>query len=428
MELSTPALSHRSIVETKRLPGELAIRRTVLKAFCDPFPKECLQLQSLSQSQWRHLLRWLDISGLALYFFYRLLESQHGNLLPAPVFDRLKQNLKDNAARTRGMIAESIAIQQEFQAAKLRYAILKGLSFWPNSVPSADLRSQFDLDFLVAKEDLSEAQRILERRGYRLYESRRTGWEYKLNERPGLGLKDLYKHTGSWMVELHIEAGASPRGPLLERVECRDIYGLAMPVLSPVDLLLRQGLHAYKHICSQFARAAFLVEFRRHVLFRSGDYAFWDGVFSAASDNPRASLELGIVTQLISRVMGEFAPESLTSWTVRRLPPSVRLWVELYGHRVVLGSYPGSKLYLLLQTELQIADAPLDRPLWQFLIPLRLPPPVIRPFPNETFSVRLARYRMRVGLLVGRLRFCIVEGLRFVWELHRWRRHFNRIA
>lgn len=423
-----PILARHTNVEPKPLGGEQRIRQAVLLSFCDPFPQQCLELPTLSRRQWQHLLRWLDLSGLALYFFDRLVELQLTHLLPAPVLTRLLENLQDNTERTHGMAAESIAIQQGFKDAGLRYAILKGLSLCPSSVPRPELRSQMDLDFLVAEEDLPQARDILAHRGYRLYESRKTCWEYKLNEKPGFALKDLYKNTGSWMVELHIEAGTFCRASALDCVEWREFYGFSMPVLSPIDLFLQQGLHAYKHICSQFCRAAFLVEFRRHALFRHDDDAFWDETLSAVNANPRALQALGVVTLLITRVMGEFAPEALTKRTLQSLSPAVRLWVELYGHRAALGSFPGSKLYLLLQTELEAAGAPMNRPLWQFLIPLRLPPAVIQAFPNETPYLRLARYRMRAGLLLSRLRFCTLAGLRFALELRRWRRHLNRIA
>lgn len=400
----------------------------MLLSFCDPFSQQCLELRTLSRRQWQHLLRWLDLSGLALYFFDRLVELQLSHLLPAPVLTRLLENLQDNTERTRGMAAESIAIQQGFKDAGLRYAILKGLSLCPSSVPRPEVRSQMDLDFLVAEEDLPQARNILAHRGYRLYGASGRSWEFKRNEKPGITLKDLYKHVDSWVVELHVESSAPSRPSLLDRLEWRELYGFSMPVLSPVDLFLRQGLHAFKHICGEFARAAHLVEFRRHVLFRAADNAFWDELHSVAKENPRAPLGLGVVTLLISRVMGEFAPEALTRWTVDRLPRSAQLWVELYGHRAALGNFPGSKLYLLLQTELEATGVPAGTPLRQSLIPSCLPPPVIRAFPGEAFSVRLGRYRMQVNLIWNRLRFHIVEGLRFALELRRWRRHLKRVA
>jgi hypothetical protein len=199
-----------------------------------------------------------------------------------------------------------------------------------------------------------------------------------------------------------------------------------MSVLSPVDLFLGQGLHAYKHVCSEFSRAAHLLEFRRHVLVRRDDHAFWSELQSTARRNRRACLGLGVVTLLIEHVMGDFAPEALSGWTVKCLPGSARLWVERYGRRAVFGSHPGSKLYLLLQREFEAAGVPAKRPLRQILLPVRLPPPVIRAFPNETLAVRLHRYRMQLHFILFRLRFHIVEGLRYAWESHSWRRQIHQ--
>lgn len=417
-----------SIIRPQPLSRDQLIRHKVLLAFCDPLPQHCLQLQALSMRQWKRLLRWLDISGLALCFFDRVSESQLGNLLPGPVFARLQQNLSDNTKRTRGMITESIAIQKEFQADCLRYAVLKGLSHWPGAVPRPELRSQFDLDFLVVEKDVQGAQRILERRGYRLYATSGRSLEFKRNEFPGISLKDMYKDTGSWAVELHVKSCGSSSPSLFDRLEWREFGGFSMPVLSPVDLFLGQGLHAYKHICSEFSRAAHLLEFRRHVLFRGCDESFWNDLQARAAENPRSSVALGVITLLITEVMGKFAPEALTSWTVSRLPRPARLWVNMYGHRAVLESFPGSKLYLLLQQELENSGLTPKRSVRQSLIPSRLPPPVIRASPNELLSSQLRRYRMQINLFAGRLRFHLVEGIRFVWELNRWRRHLNQVA
>lgn len=421
-DLRTKALSH------KKLSPDQLIRQSVLLSFLDPLPQQCLQLRTLSMSHWRHLLRWFDYSGLALYFFDRIADLQLGDLLPEPVFARLKQNLIDNTKRTQSMIAESIAIQQKFQARSVRYASLKGLSFWPSSVPKPELRSQFDIDFLVAEKDAQAARKILERQGYRLYATSGRSWEFKRNEFPGISRKQMYQDTGSWAVELHVESSDSSMPSLLERLEWRELGGFTMPVLSPIDLFLGQGLHVYKHICSEFSRAAHLLEFRRHVLFHRDDASFWNALQSNALENPRSVLGLGLVTLLITQAMGEFAPESLTSWTVDRLPRSVQLWVETYGHRAVLGSFPGSKLYLLLQEEIEASGLSSKRSIRQSLIPSGLPPAVIRALPNETFSTRLGRYRMQLSLIFGRLRFHLTEGARFLWESHQWRRQLNRVA
>lgn len=390
--------------------------------FCEPVPEKCSRLFSLSAKEWKRLLRWLDFSGLALYFLDRIVELDLCDLLPPAVCTRLHLNLIDNSKRTQGMLAESIGIQRGFQAEELSYAVLKGFSLWPMSVSKLELRSQFDLDFLVAEGSAPEARKILEQRGYRLYAISGRSWEFKRNERPGLSLKHLYKNLPSFAVELHIEPTVQGAVSTLARREWRELCDMKMAVLSPVDLLLGQGLHAFKHICGEFARAAHFLEFRRHVLSRRDDNAFWNKLRSAAENNSRAATGLGVAILLVTRVMGEFAPEALTSWTVDRLSRSLRLWVETYAHRVVLDTHPGSKLYLLLQRELELAGIRGKRPIRRALLPLRFPPSVIRAFPHESWSVRTRRSFMQFELLFARLRFHVVQGVRFVVEARRWRR------
>ncbi len=143
-------------------------------------------------------------------------------MLPPSVLGRLQENQADNNVRTRGMAAQSVAIQLEFQDACLSYAVLKGFSLCPASLPKPELRHQFDLDFLIAEEDAPEARRILERRGYRLYAISGRSWEFKINETPGVSIKDMYKDLPGRSVELHVEAN-TPNGPsLLARIEKRE--------------------------------------------------------------------------------------------------------------------------------------------------------------------------------------------------------------
>jgi hypothetical protein len=126
--------------------------------------------------------------------------------------------------------------------------------------------------------------------------------------------------------------------------------------------------------------------------------------------------------------MGKFAPETLTSWTVDRPPRDAELWIELYGHRAVLGNFPGSKLYLLLQSAIQAAGGRAGRQVQGSLVPLSLSPPVLCALPNEPVSSRFRRYRMQSGIIFGRLRFHVVKGLRFVYEPRRGRQHPKAIA
>jgi len=410
------------------LSREQSMREATVLSFCDPLPDKCLQLVGLSSQEWMRLLEWLDISGLALYFLDRVVEMQLSHLLPSSVIERLHQNLIDNSGRMRGIIAESVAIQHDFQKACLSYATLKGFSLYPSSVPKLELRHQFDLDFLVSEKSAPEARQILERRGYHLRAISGRTWEFKINEVPRISLKDFYKDLPGKSVELHVETDIPGRPSMLERVERRNFYGISMPVLSHVDLFLGQGLHAYKDICSEFSRASHLLEFRRHVLARCDDKPFWNELQFASEENPRIPLGLGVATQLITHVMGSFAPASFTSWTVGSLPPSVLSWIEMYGHRAVFKGFPGNKLYLLLEKEMESAGIPAKRSLRRALLPLRLPPSVIKAPMNETSSLRTHRYRLQMHQLLSRLRFHIVEGFRYIQESRRWQQYMNRVA
>jgi hypothetical protein len=405
----------------RSLSGQKKVREALLLSFCDPIPRECSRLWLLSDAQWTQALEWLDISGLALYFLDRVIEQKLQDMIPRRVLGRLQQNLEDNTRRTTQMIGEANAIHAGFQNAGLSYATLKGFSLWPVSVPRLELRSQLDLDFLVAENDAPEARRILETRGYRLHAISGRSWEFKAGEMPRPSLKNLYKATPHRSAELHIEPALAER-PLLARTERRCLQGVWFPVLAAEELFLGQGLHLFKHLCSEFSRAAHMLEFRSHVTARRHDAGFWARLHTLAEADSRAQLALGVATLWITHLMGEFAPQAFTSRTVTRVPDSVRLWIEVYGRQTLLAGFPGTKLYLLLQQEIARAGAGGGRPARQALVPRRLPPPIALPVANESLGSRMRRHWRQLLYILRRLRFHVVEDLRYLYEARQWKR------
>lgn len=401
---------------------EQLVREAALLAFSDPLHPKCSMLRRLSVKEWRKLLSWLDIHGLSLYFLDRLAVLRLTRILPPDILARLNENLADNTGRMRSLLAESISIHREFEQAGLSYALLKGFSLWPDSVPRPELRSQLDLDFLVAERDIQQARSIVERRGYHLRAQSGQSWEFKTDHLPSGSIHDLYKCVPHRSIDLHTGADPNVAKLLLASVETRTLDGVGVPVLSGPDLFLGQGLHLFKHVASEFFRAAHLVEFRRHALSRAGDDAFWNEVRSKVEQEPRACTALGVVTLLTTNLIGEFAPPALAEWTVRRIPSNVRLWVEEYGSRITLKTDSGSKFHLFLQKELESAGAPTARSIGRALLPLTLPPAIARAPANETTRARGLRYRMQTRFFLMRLRFHLVEGIRYAWESARWRR------
>ena len=400
-------------------------RLAVLRAFCDPFPVESNLLLRLSSREWKHLLQWLDTSGLALYLYDRLNELEECQQLPDWMRDRLEQNCRDNAGRMRSQIEECNAIHLDFQRAHLSYAVVKGLSLWPKAVPRLELRSQLDLDFLMAESCAREARRILEQRGYLLQAVSGRTWEFKTASAAAPSIRDLYQSGGRRSVELHLEGGSSGGRALLDRTVTLNFEGICIPVLPPAELLLGHGMHLYKHVMSEFIRAAHMIEFRRHVVVCRSDEALWSKVRSLAGDDLKMSWGLGIVTLLAERLTDNFAPRALTDWTVDRLPVAVREWVDIYGTRSVLARFPGSKLYLLAQSALERSGVPRKRSIGQALVPRKLPPPIATSSSPGSLLERARSSCHQLSYFVFRLRFHLVEGARFAWEAIRWRNRFR---
>jgi hypothetical protein len=135
-----------------------------------------------------------------------------------------------------------------------------------------------------------------------------------------------------------------------------------------------------------------------------------------------------MVILLISRVMGRFAPEEFTRWTVGRLSPTARLWTERYGMRTALASFPGTKLYLLLQEEMKPMGLAAKRSTMQALLPRRLPRLIVPSIEGETISTRVRRYKIQLRFFCFRVRFHLVEGVRYLCESFLWRQHVNRVS
>jgi hypothetical protein len=407
------------VVTHKPLSRDQHIREWAFLCFSDSYPHSFVH--TLAAKEWKKLLHWLDVSGLALYFLDRLTQIGQRDSLPGSVVNRLERSLEENRQRTRGLIEESVKLQRDFQSMDISYAVMKGVSLYPVSVPRPELRHQFDLDFLIAGSDAPAARQILERHGYTLFAISGRSWEFKKGQTPRVAAKDLYRDLPYRGVELHLETKTADVPTRLQRSVSTEIHGLTMPVLSPVDLFLGQAIHASKDISCPFLRASHLLEFYRHVLARRDDIRFWEQLRLRACDDRRACLAIGMVTYLITSVWGDFAPQALTSWTVEQLPQPIQLWLDLYGRAAIYQVPPGSKRYLRLLQELEIAGASHGSSKLS-LLSFSLPRVVIQATPGETLSTRVARYRVQLRFLASRLRFHVTEGLRFVVESRRWRR------
>ena len=152
---SASASRQNYVVTYKPLSRDQRIRESAFLCFSDSHAPAFIH--TLSAKEWKKFLHWLDVSGLALYFLDRLTQIGQRRSLPASVVNRLERNLEENRQRTQGLIEESAKLQRDFQSADISYAVMKGISLCPVSVPRPEFRHQFDLDFLIAESDASPA-------------------------------------------------------------------------------------------------------------------------------------------------------------------------------------------------------------------------------------------------------------------------------
>jgi protein involved in polysaccharide export with SLBB domain len=402
---------HLSAIQRQRIE--------LLQVICDP-AQNMHVLQTWQPKRWKQHVKWLDVGGIALSLHAAIQQQGMEEMLPAEIRSRWQRNLDDNRRRMAELASEACCIHVVFQRGHICYATLKGFSLAPLSVPRMELRSQVDLDFLVAEDDIFRAKELLETRGYQLRAVSGRSWEFKANESAVLGWRDQYQPIAARAVELHVEARESPH-PLLPRIRWEPFQNVDMPVLHPADLYLGQGLHLFKHIHSEFFRVAHLLEFRRHTVAREDDHVFFEDVRSASADHPRAVQGLAVAIAVTESATDQFAPRSLRSWTIDQMPEGVCRWVHQYGAQATAATFPGSKRYLLLQGELEAAGVVPRRTVRQSLLPLAMPPAILAPRTQEPLRETYLRHRLQIWFLFFRARFHLVEGLRYLYESWRWK-------
>ncbi|ADW67659.1 nucleotidyltransferase domain-containing protein [Granulicella tundricola] len=404
--------------------GRHSLREAVLAAFSQPPYVVAEQLSGFSEREWKSNLKWLDTSGLALYLLGHLQELGVGEVLPTKIVLRLRRNLIDNRARNSGLLTETAEINVALQREGVLFANLKGVTLSPDAVPDPALRCQLDQDFLVSAEQADTAAHVLERSGYMLHCVSGDTWEFKAGASSVAHIRDLYKAKPQRSAELHL----APADGLLGRVQLRSFHGTAFPVLSPVDLYIEQAMHLFGHVCSPFTRTSWLLEYRRHMLARGDDEMFWEELEGRIADEPKAALALGLVTLLAVETFGDVPPKALSRLIASEVAPAVQLWVRLYGQRLLVADFPGTKLYLLLEDELQPSSARAAAKGRSRLIPSQRPLNITQAEPEESVLSRLRRSRSQTSYILFRLRFHCVEGIRYVLESSRFKRLLTGLA
>ena len=372
---------------------------------------------------WARTDFWLDASGFALYFLDHVQSIGIEDAIDPTVIQNLKRKLADNKDRRTDMFEEFLGLNRMFQEAGICYANLKGFTLSPDSCHNPDLRFQIDFDFLIDPAQRDLCLSLLGKRGYQRTAATRTTWEFKAGNPPAVSMKNHYKASPHRSLELHFTAGGTDAIELL-RDPRLDRLGLwsGLPALSAADQMIAQALHIFAHLRSPATRPSWLLEFRRHVTVHKNDKAFWRELRTLAQPQTHAATALGLSVLLATELFGPFSPSALNRWTLDELPPRVRLWAEHYGRSVLLADSPGTKLYLLLDKELSPGQHALRKTIRRRLIPLQLPPRVMRPQRDDSLRTLIYQDMIQFWFILFRLCFHLTQSLRYAIELGRWKR------
>ncbi len=395
------------------------------------------RLPTFGRHEWQRALVWLDVSGLALYFWQRLKELGAESAIPLQLQARLAKNLEDNRLRVAQMAEEFDQLNLHFGEAGVEYAALKGFALIPEYCPEASLRTQYDYDYVVRPQSLGRAEQVLRAAGY----IRKTLREDHpvVYYRPTLPLpscaEGLYSAELQRTVELHLRLGYAEQEKIclgapedaLDRAGWRTWEGRSFRGLTDEDALSFQVLHAFWHILHNWCRLSVFLEIAHFLERRSADSEFWRRFSERAYGFPRMKDAGGVVLSLAARLFGGRVPGALSPWATEPLPPPLTLWVERYGVFSALENFSGNKFSLFLHREF-IQDSDAWRAIQRRrLLPLHWPHRVA-----QATSPQL-RSRLKAGRKQGvhslrRLAFHGAAVFRYFFELPRWNRVLRQKA
>jgi hypothetical protein len=378
------------------------------------------RLRRFPAEQWQDNFSWLDASGLALYLLDRLKSLALEDAIPGSILSQLEQRHADNKQRTASLFVEFVRINAAFRAVGLEYVNLKGFTLVPGYCPDLSLRCQMDFDFLIRESEAQQCKNLLRNLGYSLTASTRHVMEFKSHAVSAPHLKDLYKAKPQHSVEVHFcdDSRFELDTSLLKRSVSFILDGLGYPALAPEDMFLCQVSHIFRHLRSEWTRVSWLLELRHFVTEHFEDAELWSNLRERSERQPGTALAIGVALSTAEKAFGDFAPHEFRALTSGTLPATVALWIDQYCGDVLLARFPGSKLYLILERELD-SSREMSRTIRRRLLPMRGPARVTTA--HMSLGTRFKAHRFQLWYFLFRLRFHLAQTPRYLFEAWRWK-------
>jgi hypothetical protein len=380
--------------------------------------------------EWRRVMKWLDCSGLALYFLQKLEKNKMHGAVPAHVLQELKCRQCKNRQRMTVIRSRFNSINREFSRAGIEYVVEKGFSLLPEYCPDESLRIQSDLDYLVPLDSQGAATRILIEQGYSF--KKRHGQEsvFWIPAKEPLSSAEQYDVNMPCVIELHVTIWDENRFlvPLQvpqitsAQAKTRQWRDCNFPALPEPQIFLHQILHLFQHVITGKVRLCHFFEMAYFLNQSVGMTSFWTEIERLCSDVVFREI-LGLVSAMALTVFPGGRAAIITRCT-NELNPVARLWIENYsrswlieGAGEAIRFFSSAKLVLFLQ-ELYILDVKRASLRLRSMIPLsglrRLTEPM-------TVSATHSKRRWRnYALMLSRVFYHIGSNFRYLYEVQHW--------
>jgi hypothetical protein len=394
------------------------------------------ELNKFSQREWKRALRWLDDSGLAFYFLQKLKNTNATDSVPIWVISALERNFAANQGRVEYMSRQFGLLNQKFNDAGVRYAVLKGISLVPQFCPDAALRYQGDFDYLVDDPSLLAAQQVLVEAGYISREIPSTqDFIFLTPGRVEPSRGDAQYHAGApHAVELHLDMWDSDLHglPLIqsrffaERAKTHQWNGFTFPALEDEDAFLLQVVHACHHTFGNWIRMSCLFEIGYFLSRRASDASLWSRIEQRVGDNVVLKEFVVVVAELVAKVFEPTLPSLVRDWG-REVRPGTRVWIDSYARHWAFGEMPGGEFqlcptaHLILFLHRQYRDAYARKSsVRNRILTLSRLSRIASSVKDKASRFLDASWQKRRFLIRRRL-FLAQSGVRYLCEVPRWR-------
>jgi len=395
------------------------------------------ELAGFRDREWKQGVSWLHDAGLALYLLQKLKQGNVPDIFPTATLSRLEENLAANRRRVVYMASQFEFLNQKLSAGGVRYAAVKGFSLVPQFCPDASLRHQSDFDYLVDHRSLPLAQTVLEEAGYFLSKHKTNEFVFLMPSRAIPPPDDeQYEAHAPHAVELRVAFwdsdfhGVILTGPRfsVDNTKTQRWQDSVFPALPEEDAFLLQVIHAFNHVLTGGVRMAWLYEIGYFLSQRSTDELLWQRVERRIGENALLREIVIVVTDLSAHFFKAPLPTTSITWA-QKLDPAVRIWIKNYARTWVfaknrvdqLGLFSAAKVVLFLHQQ-YLPDASVRRHQMRIrLLPLEQLFQRAGSITGKSSANAGGRRRQLKHALI-RFLFHVTAGVRYLWEVPRWRR------